>query len=283
MRTLLSLFLAAGLSDAGLSFHYTHSSSHSHLTLSLQLGGYGTTLVAAPARHYGGVVHGRWPTPHNRFYATTDNVWFFNPYDPPSYRTFGLVRLDSDGQVTGVSHYPRSGRGFDFDLTLLQNEAALRADGLGVKAAQEEKARSRAIQAGLAALRSRRTDAAQQALKEAVWVDPDDGPAQVLFGTALLAGGDLRNADKAIRRGLAAMPEFKREWARLADLIPAREDRDRIGADLKARCEADPADAPARFLAGWVAFSSGDAAGAAELWGKLAEDPFRARLLELAR
>lgn len=283
MRTLIVALVLSTTAHAGLSFHYTRSSSHSRLSIDIHLGAYGAAFVPAAYRAYGPVIHARWPTPGNRFYATTDDVWFYNPYDPPSYRTFGLVRLDADGNVVGVSEYPKSGRGFDFDLTILQREAALREAGLGVRQAQEEKARSRAIRVGLDALRSRNYAAAQAALKDAVWIDPEDGPAQMLYGMALLAAGDARPAAKAIRRGLEAMPEFRREWARLADLVPDGAERDRIAADIDRRLKDDPENANDRFLAGWVRFSAGNGEAAAETWGKLPDDDFRRRLLDLAR
>jgi len=280
MRTFAALLVISSAAHAGFAFHYSHSSSHSSWTVDIRVGAYGSAIVPGAARSWG-VIHGRWPTPGDRFYATTDNVWFYNPYDPPAYRTFGLVYLDAGGNVTGVSEYPRSGRGFDFDLTILQREAAIRERGLGVAAAQERKARAKAIEAGLALLRDRNYTDAQTALKNAVWVDPADGPAQMLYGMALLASGETALASKALRRGLDAMPSFRRDWARLADLIPDRAERDRIAEDVNSRLRASPEDPAARFLAGWILFSSGEPARAAEHWKALADDPFRRKLLDL--
>ncbi|MBI2919851.1 MAG: hypothetical protein HYY18_02065 [Planctomycetes bacterium] len=279
IRTLLAFLAVSGVAHAGFAFSYSHASSHGSLTINFSVGAYGTAIVGVPVRSYGPFIHARWPTPGNRFYATTDNVWFFNPYDPPSYRTFGLVRLDADGKVTGVSEYPRSGRGFDFDLTILQREAALREAGLGVGAAQDRKARALAIEKGLSALRSARYGEAQLALKDAVWVDPDDGPAQMLYGIALLASSEVANAGKAIRRGLEAMPEFKRDWARLADLVTDRGERERISKDLADRLRASPGDANLVFLSGWLLFSSGEPGKAGEVWKTLADEGLKARLI----
>ncbi len=285
MMRFLALALALSLpsaAHAGFGFSYSHSGGNSSWSVSIRVGGYGSAYVPVASRAYGPIIHARWPTPGNRFHATTDNVWLYNPYNPPSYRTFGLVYLDADGKVTGVSEYPKSGRGFDFDLTILQEEAALRDKGLGRAEAAARKARARAIQAGLSFLRERNYRDAQTALKDAVWTDPDDGPGQMLYGIALLAAGDVVPAAKAVRRGFEAMPEFRRDWARLADLIPDRGERDRIAADVEGRLKAAPGDAAMRFLAGWIVFSSGDGAKAAEHWKQLPEDAVRERLLLLA-
>ncbi|MCC6740924.1 MAG: tetratricopeptide repeat protein [Planctomycetia bacterium] len=282
---LIAVVLALALpsaAHAGFAFSWSHSSSDSHWSVTVGVGGYGSAIVPVAHRAWGPVIHARWPAPGGRFIATTENVWLYNPYNPPSYRTFGLVYLDANGSVTGVSEYPRSGRGFDYDLTILQEEAALREKGLGRAGAETKKARAKAIQAGLAFLRERNYRDSQTALKDAVWADPSDGPGAMLYGTALLAAGDVRPAAKAIRRGLEAMPDFSGDLARLADLIPDRAERDRIAADVESRLRSDPADADARFLAGWILFSTGDPAKAGEHWKQLPEDPLRERLLKLA-
>lgn len=282
---LLAVVLALALpsaAHAGFAFSWSDSSGDSHWSVTVGVGGYGCAIVPVPHRAWGPVIHARWPAPGGRFLATTENVWFYNPYNPPSYRTFGLVYLDANGSVTGVSEYPRSGRGFDYDLTILQEEAALREKGLGRAEAETKKARARAIQAGLAFLRERNYRDAQTALKDAVWADPGDGPGAMLYGTALLAAGDVRPAAKAIRRGLEATPDFRGDWARLADLVPDRAERDRIAADVESRLRSDPADADARFLAGWILFSTGDPAKAGEHWKQLPEDALRERLIRMA-
>lgn len=281
LRVAVVLLGLSGVAHAGFGFTWSHTSSHSSWNVSVGVGGYGAAVIPVPARSFG-VIHGRRPTPGNRFLATTENVWFYNPYDPPSYRTFGLVYLDADGRVTGVSEYPKSGRGFDFDLTVIQREAAIRERGLGTADAAARKARSAAIRAGLDFLRSRHYVDAQTALKGAVWIDPEDGPAQMLYGIALLASGEVPPAAKAVRRGLEAMPEFRAGWARLADLVPDRGERERIVRDIESRLAADAGNAGLRFLAGWLLFSQGEPARAAEHWKLLPEDPFRARLLALA-
>ncbi|MCE9583714.1 MAG: tetratricopeptide repeat protein [Planctomycetes bacterium] len=281
LAVLLALALP-GAAHAGFAFSYSHSGGHSNWSVTVRVGGYGSSIVPVGVRSYGSVIHGLWRTPGDRFIATTENVWLYNPYNPPSYRTFGLVYLDADGSVTGVSEYPRSGHGFDFDLTVLQHEAAIREKGLGRAEAEEKKARRKAIQVGLAFLREKNYRDAQTALKDAVWADPEDGPAAMLFGIALLAAGDVAPAGKAIRRGLEAMPEFKSAWARLADLVPDRAERDRIAADIDSRLKASQDDANARFLAGWILFSTGEAAKAGEHWKQLPEDPLRARLVKMA-
>ena len=277
----LAALALPSLAHAGFGFTYSHSGSRSSWSITIGIGGYGSAVVPVASRAYGPIIHARWPTPGNRFYATTDDVWFYNPYNPPSYRTFGLVYLDADGKVTGVSEYPKSGAGFDFDLTILQHEAALRDKGLGRAEAESKKARSKAIKAGLSFLRERNYVDAQTALKDAVWSDPEDGPAQMLYGFALLAAGDVAPAAKAIRRGLEATPEFRRTWARLADLVPDRGERDRIAADVEARLKGDPSNPNARFLAGWILFSLGEAAKAGEHWKQLPEDALRERLLKM--
>jgi tetratricopeptide (TPR) repeat protein len=282
LRTLIAVLAASTAAHAGLSFTYTHSTSDTSLVLHFHVGGYGSAILPVPIRTYGGPIHGRWPTPGNRFLATTEDVWFYNPYDPPSYRWFGLVYLDAEGKVTGVTEWPKSGRGFDFDLTILQREAALRDKGLGRGEAEARKARRAAIEAGLSFLRDRNYTDAQTALKNAVWVDPDDGPAQMLYGAALLAAGDWVPASKALRRGLASMTDFKRDWARMADLFPDRVERDRIAAAVEARMRPEPENPHLRFLHGWVLLSSGDAARAADVWKQLPDDEHRKRLLELA-
>lgn len=280
---LLAALALPSLAHAGFSFAYTHSSGDVSIAVSLHVGGYGSAIVPCAGRSFAQSSGWyRWPTPGNRFFATTDDVWLYNPYDPPSYRSFGLVYLDSDGNVTGVSEYPKSGLGFDFDLAVLQHEAAIRERDSGRAEVEKKKVRRKAIQAGLSFLRERNYRDAQTALKGAVWEDTEDGPAQMLYGVSLLANGDVVPASKAIRRGLEAMPEFKSSWARLADLVPDAGERDRIAADIEGRLKATPEDANARFLMGWILFSTGEPAKAGEHWKLLPDDLLRGRLLKMA-
>ena len=70
----LAALALPSMAHAGFGFAYSHSGSHSSWSVTIGIGGYGSAIVPGYSRAYGPIIHARWPTPGNRFYATTINT-----------------------------------------------------------------------------------------------------------------------------------------------------------------------------------------------------------------
>jgi Flp pilus assembly protein TadD len=111
---------------------------------------------------------------------------------------------------------------------------------------------------------------ARKAYGEAMGIDDSDGVAMLLFGMANFAEGDFATASTVTMKALDATPDLVYYPFNIKSLYrdPAKF-QEHVNA-LARRVDADPSDEQARFLLGYMWYSSGDAQNARVVFESLA-------------
>ena len=127
------------------------------------------------------------------------------------------------------------------------------------------------VEEGVASFRARDYQEANDRLRRAVPLQPDNGLVRFQYGLSQFALGDYEGAAYSLRRGLDLLPE----WVRSGQSVVAQygDEQDFLDhcASLRSHLRIYPDDVESRVVLGYVEFLSGRMQAADEAFARVAE------------
>ncbi|MBI4879916.1 MAG: tetratricopeptide repeat protein [Planctomycetes bacterium] len=223
-----------------------------------------------PYYHHHYLFHGHHHYFHDYFWW---HFWFgyypiWNHYAYPAYVSYQPVAVPSYSET--VVYYPTYAEPAAAPEPAAEPEIPARL-GEELRELGEDENAVACLEQGAAKFKSGDYRGAADLFRRAMLAEAHNAIPKFALAHALFALGEYQYAAFFIRRGMEVMPEWPAAGASLHELYGRPDDLAEHTIALRVFTDANPTDADARFLLGYVSFFSGDLDGAESAFLKLAE------------